>query len=164
MKKVKSKYQKENFEPIVKSSKSIKEVLNKLQLSYRGSSYKTIKKYIKLYNIDTSHFLTKKQNYDATLGKYISTKHKRSLSDIMTKNSSYTNTSHLKERLYKEGLKKRECEWCGQGELWNGRKMALILDHINGDPTDHRKENLQILCPNCNATTKTFSRGHKKLK
>ena len=25
------------------------------------------------------------------------------------------------------------CELCGQGEEWRGRRMALILDHINGD-------------------------------
>ncbi len=33
--------------------------------------------------------------------------------------------------------------------------MALILDHINGVPDDHRLENLRILCPNCSATLET---------
>jgi hypothetical protein len=33
--------------------------------------------------------------------------------------------------------------------------MALILDHINGVPTDNRLENLQIVCPNCAATLDT---------
>ncbi len=33
--------------------------------------------------------------------------------------------------------------------------MALILDHINGVPNDHRLENLRILCPNCAATLNT---------
>lgn len=35
--------------------------------------------------------------------------------------------------------------------------MSLILDHINGDNSDHRIENLRIVCPNCNATLPTFS-------
>jgi len=36
--------------------------------------------------------------------------------------------------------------------------MSLILDHINGDRSD-RIENLQIVCPNCNATLETHCRG-----
>ena len=42
---------------------------------------------------------------------------------------------HLKQRLYAEGLKQRRCELCGQGEDWRGRRMSLILDHINGVAT-----------------------------
>ena len=33
--------------------------------------------------------------------------------------------------------------------------MSLILDHINGINSDHRLENLRIVCPNCNATLST---------
>lgn len=44
---------------------------------------------------------------------------------------------------------------CGQGEEWNGKKISLILDHINGDRKNNLIENLQILCPNCNATLDT---------
>jgi len=40
--------------------------------------------------------------------------------------------------------------------------MFLILDHINGDNTDHRLENLRILCPNCSATLPTH--GDKNIK
>ena len=52
----------------------------------------------------------------------------------------------LKKRLYAEGLKQRICEMCGQDELWHGRRLALILDHVNGVSDDHRLENLRILC------------------
>ena len=44
---------------------------------------------------------------------------------------------------------------CGQDEIWHGRPMALILDHINGIGNDHRIENLRIVCPNCAATLDT---------
>lgn len=68
---------------------------------------------------------------------------------------STCNRLHLKRRLYKEGLKQRRCELCGQNEVWRGRAMALILDHVNGVHDDNRLQNLRIVCPNCNATLDT---------
>jgi hypothetical protein len=76
------------------------------------------------------------------------------LSEVMTEHSSYSRGT-LKRRLFDEGLKKRACEMCGQGEVWNGRRMALILDHVSGVRDDNRLENLRIVCPNCAATLDT---------
>lgn len=76
------------------------------------------------------------------------------LAEIMVEGSSYSR-SHLKNRLFDAGIKERRCELCGQDEIWRGRKMALILDHVNGVPDDHRIANLRIVCPNCAATLET---------
>jgi hypothetical protein len=37
--------------------------------------------------------------------------------------------------------------------------MTLEVDHVNGDRTDDRLENLRLLCPNCHAVTRTWCRG-----
>jgi HNH endonuclease len=79
----------------------------------------------------------------------------RPLDEILVESSPYTSRTRLKHRLYAAGLKQRVCELCGQGEEWNGRRMSLIIDHINGVRDDHRLENLRIVCPNCNATLDT---------
>jgi len=83
------------------------------------------------------------------------------LKDILVKNSKYSKT-HLKDRLYKENLLKPECSICGQKGTWLGKKISLILDHINGVNNDNRIENLRIVCPNCNATLSTFCGRNKK--
>lgn len=76
------------------------------------------------------------------------------LEEILVPGSTYNRTA-LKRRLYQEGLKTPRCELCGQGEFWRGKRIALILDHVNGVSDDNRLENLRIVCPNCAATLET---------
>ncbi|CAB4129892.1 HNHc domain containing protein [uncultured Caudovirales phage] len=155
---VKLKYGEETLVKIVKSSKTFKDVCNQLGLRGAGGNFRTIKKYIEKYDIDTSHFVN-----DNTKGivKYLK-EIKYKTEDLLVENSSY-NRGALKKRLYEEGYKERACEICGQGEEWNGKKMALILDHVNGVWNDNRIENLRIVCPNCNATLDTHCGKNKPL-
>ena len=37
-----------------------------------------------------------------------------------------------------------------------GKSITLQLHHINGDGTDDRLENLQLLCPNCHSQTDSY--------
>ena len=87
---------------------------------------------------------------------------KTPLDDILVKNSTFSR-SQLKIRLYNEGLLERKCCLCGQDEEWNGMKISLILDHINGVHNDNRIDNLQIVCPNCNAGLDTFAGRNTKI-
>ena len=65
--------------------------------------------------------------------------------------------------MYKLGLKENRCEICGITE-WQGKSIQCELHHINGNPTDNRIENLQILCPNCHSQTDNFrSRNRTKV-
>ena len=64
--------------------------------------------------------------------------------------------SHLKFRLLGDGLKENRCEQCGITD-WRGRPLTMALHHVNGDGSDNRLENLELLCPNCHAQTDNFS-------
>ena len=61
----------------------------------------------------------------------------------------------LKIRLIKERILEPVCAVCGLA-YWMQQDIPLELDHKNGDHNDNRKENLQLVCPNCHAQTDTY--------
>ena len=64
-------------------------------------------------------------------------------------------TFKLKKRLLKENILQNKCDICGIVE-WNGQPLSLELHHKDGVSSNHRLENLQILCPNCHSQTNNF--------
>lgn len=149
---MKKKYSKEYFSEIVKNSYSIADVLRKLELCPIGGSYKTVHKYIELYDLDTSHFTGMRWN------KGLKRADKSAivkLDEILKENTSYK-SAYLKERLIKEGLKKERCERCKKRYNDLGEKLTLELHHINGNHYDNRLENLQILCTDCHSKTNGY--------
>lgn len=48
------------------------------------------------------------------------------------------------------------CEICTLS-TWRDRPIPLILDHINGDPTNHQLSNIRLICGNCNMQLPTFA-------
>jgi len=152
----------ENLKNTITQSRTYSEVLKRLGIRAAGGNFNTLKKYIKKYEIDITHFEAYKVRNEK-LSEFRKNFVKKDIQDYLVEGSDY-NRGHLKERLYSEKIKERKCEICGQGEEWNGKKMSLILDHINGIWNDNRIENLRIVCPNCNATLETHCGKQKKKK
>ena len=153
----KRKWTDQEFTEAVKNSLSYADVLRKLNLKVAGSNYDLVKKTIKRLNLSTTHMTGAAWNQGI---KYRPLKTAIKLSEILIESSTWTSTYHLKERLFKEGVKEKKCECCGRTS-WLGKPIALELHHINGIKNDLRLENLQILCPNCHAFTDNY-RGKSK--
>lgn len=145
-------YKSYDFDLVVSNSKNLVDICRNLGLKLTGGNRNTIKKWIKEKNLDTSHFFIEKSNYNSS--NYILD------IDLFVSNSK-TDRRQIKNRLYKIGWE-RKCKMCSQGEYWMGKKISLILDHINGINDDNRIDNLRILCPNCNSTLDT--NGGKNIK
>ena len=65
-------------------------------------------------------------------------------------------TFKLKKRLISEGIKNNECEVCGIKSMWNNKPLKMELDHVDGNRTNHKLENLRMICPNCHSQTDTY--------
>lgn len=123
---MKCKYSQKEIEQAVKDSRSYADIFRNLNLIPNGGSYPWIKRVLKTFEIDTSHF-------------YFSGEKGNSTRRIKGKNL---------RAILRESSVEEKCNCCGLSE-WMGNKLRLDVDHINGDLTDNSPQNLQFLCPNC---------------
>ena len=53
------------------------------------------------------------------------------------------------------------CAICGCYPVWNNKPLVFILDHIDGDASNNRRDNLRCICPNCDTQLDTFKSKNK---
>ncbi len=155
----KKSWTEEQLKCAANKSSSIRQVIKALGLVEAGGNYAQIKKFLKLYKIDTSHFTGMAWNKGMHgVGVY-----RKTLKEILTR-GNYYQSYKLKRRLFVAGLKKPQCEMCGWAKKSADGRVPLELDHISGDRYDNRLENLQILCPNCHSLQPTHRGRNIKKK
>lgn len=144
---------------LAKKCTNINQILHILGKKSTNEYYKQIRKILEDNKVDISHF---KENESHKLD---GIRDKKPIHEYLVKGSIVSST-RLRELLLKEGMKEHKCEnlECGLTE-WHNLPIPLQLHHINGDRTDNRLENLQLLCPNCHALTDNYcGRKLKKIK
>ena len=136
----------EKVKEAVENNCCYSDTLRFLGVPTQGRNSDTLKKKIKEYNLNISHF--------TFVSKDKGKSRKKLVEDYLFKGSTIK-PCKLKKKLLEEGLKENKCECCGITE-WQGKPINCQLHHIDGDETNNRLENLQILCPNCHSQTENY--------
>jgi len=140
---------------IIVCSKTKTEVLKNIDKTPNANNFRKLNDFISLNGIDTSHFnnMGFKKNHKPI--------NKIKTSSLFVENSEKRNTV-IRRRILKENLIPYKCHECGCSDEWRGKRMPLILDHINGVNNDHRLDNLRFLCSNCDSIQLTYKGRNNK--
>ncbi|CAM5368205.1 HNH endonuclease [Streptomyces viridifaciens] len=150
-------YTREVLQEAVSASHGVAGVVRYLRQRQAGGTQAHIGRRIKAFDIDTSHFTGQAHNRG---------KHSRAripAADLLTRRTQGAKRipgTRIRTALTELG-RPEQCEGCGTGPTWRGRPMTLEVDHVNGDWSDNRPDNLRLLCPNCHAVTDTYCGRNK---
>jgi hypothetical protein len=74
---------------------------------------------------------------------------KYTITDILKGKFPHLDSRYVKNRLLNSGHYPPVCSCCGFNERRIDGKIPLVLDYLDADRTNHREENIRILCYNC---------------
>lgn len=135
---------------LVAEARNRADVVRALGFTPRASLYRALGEALSASGLSTTHFEAPSARMRASRGG----RRRRPLDELLVA-GSYVSTAALRRRLIDEGVLEPRCARCGLDE-WLGGPIPLQLDHIDGDRTNNRLDNLRLLCPNCHALTDTY--------
>lgn len=148
-----SKFSDDQLRLIFSNSMSFSDMMKKLGYNDHTGNRSTVIRRLKQLNLDTSE-LTNRWFNNLKLNPVNITKSSDDVFFASSKTRPKGQT--LKNRLLGIGWAD-VCLICGGGNIWNGKRLVIQVDHIDGNPCNNYLENLRFICPNCHTQTSTFS-------
>lgn len=56
---------------------------------------------------------------------------------------------------------KGKCNLCPTTTVWQGKELRFVLDHIDGNCENNHRDNLRLVCPNCDSQLDTYKSKNK---
>ena len=102
-------------------------------------------------------------------GKYCSNKcqiehqHALKYQKILDGDSSIMRANYIPYSFKKDILAEQnnKCAICGMEPMWNNKELVFILDHIDGHASNNKRDNLRMICPNCDSQLDTYKSKNK---
>ena len=157
-------YTKEWLQELCENSYSYAEVLTKAGRKQAGGNQATLKKKIQEYGIDISHFTGQRWQASPNQTRDLTGSREKYTLDQVFKKDSPVTQKVLRGYVERHQVLSYKCMQCGCDGNWQGGKISLEIDHIDGDNTNNELVNLRYLCPNCHALTETYRGKNKALK
>lgn len=150
------RYSAREFEAAWRASSSYNELCSRLNLAQTGGVLSSLKKAAAELKLDREDMAVR------TRPGSISNGDKSPLSLYLRNGVAWSRFgATIKRRLFSEGVFEKKCYECGL-DSWIGVPIPLTIDHIDGDNSNNRVENLKPLCWNCHALTPTFGARNQR--
>ena len=149
-------FSKEEFDLAVATSGNIRQTLLALGCADCSYNRKAIKARILRENTDVSHFRSHSR---------VTANPPRRLSP----DQIFRKTLDIPQKTVRKAFRRGnyvpyKCAICGRPPEWEGAPLTLILDHADGDNSNHELSNLRWVCPNCDSQLLTYrGRNNKRI-
>lgn len=90
-------------------------------------------------------------------------KAKLNYQDFLENNDNFCRASYSPKVFKKYFLEEQnhECAICKIKDEWNDKSIVFVLDHIDGNAANNKRENLRLVCPNCDSQLDTYKSKNK---
>lgn len=142
-----------------KISESLRKKEKTLQSEKKNKTIKQIKKCI----LCGKDILTKHGKLFCSVECQHKFRHLESYKDFIENNEKYCNGGYTPKSFKDFFLEEQEgkCALCGCEPYHNDKPLVFILDHIDGDASNNKRENLRLVCPNCDSQLDTYKSKNK---